>query len=262
MRILKAYDNILLRNSGKQGILKPDQDGYRSMPLGAIGCFNTRREFYSAEEDVIRLFDRSSRFMDMVNRGNLLAEMEHPMPNAQEGTLNPRTGELLLDAYILRLRQFKAGNICAHIKNVRLVSNEDVKSPDVPSNAIIIMGDVKPTRDHADKLERAFVNPHENVSFSIRSLTDNQWIAGVLHKRIVEVLGFDWVTLPGIRTAHKMASPQLESDLIFTDDVIERIKNPEPSLVGLESAPIEGLTNWLSVETIPILRRASILDNW
>ena len=55
--ILKTYDNTLLSSKQKKGILTPDSEGYRTVPLGALGCTNTRGEFYTATNEVVALFD-------------------------------------------------------------------------------------------------------------------------------------------------------------------------------------------------------------
>ena len=39
-----------LRVQGKQGILKPDADGYYEMPIGAFNCVNSTDEIYTAKK--------------------------------------------------------------------------------------------------------------------------------------------------------------------------------------------------------------------
>lgn len=260
--ILQIYDNTVLKAKNKQGILPVDKDGYRTLPLGALGCFNTRGEWYSSDQEVIQLFDRSSAFMDLVNRGLLLAEDDHPMPSIEEGTVDPRSGAINTPAYITRLRNFAPDKVCAHIKNIRLVSNRDVQSPDVDQNAIIILGDVKPTRARGVFLEQALNNPHQNVCFSIRSLTSAKVIGNVNHKTIVEVMGFDWVPVGGVRAATKANSPTLESALSFTREDMDAITISDDVSLESDRAPIHNLVRHFQRESTPLVRRKSSLERW
>lgn len=264
--LLKLYDNQVLNAKGKKGVLTPDADGYRTTVLGAVGCYNTKGEFYLADQSVVDLFDGSGLFMDMVARGLLMAEDEHPMPNIEEGTIDARTGEINLPAYIARLRYYDPDRICAHIKNVQLVSNRDGTVPEASKDAIIILGDTKPVRERGKYLEEAFKNPHENVSFSIRSMTTQETVRGVRYKTIVEVLGFDRVARGGIKGAVKYNSPALESGFEFSPAVVEAIrKASESDMVSLESglAPIDNLMDYLSDNKVAHTgRRTSSLESW
>lgn len=263
--ILKTYDNTLLSGKQKKGILTPDSEGYRTIPLGALGCTNTRGEFYTATDEVVALFDTSATFMDLVSRGNLRAEREHPMPDIKEGTIDVRSGVVNIPAYIQRLRIFKPDRICAHIKNINLVPNSEFGSDEVEPSAIIILGDVKPIRDLGVQLEDAFNNPHENVSFSIRSLTTQRTVGNKTYKDITEVLGFDWVTLCGIRSSHKYNAPGLESGMVITTDMVDEIVH-QSEVYSLESdqpvVNIDNLVKYLKSQAVDNKRRKSRLETW
>ncbi len=71
------------------------------------------------------------------------------------------------------------------------------------------MGEVRPSGPYGQVLKDALDNPHENVYFSVRSLTVDDMMRGVKYTR--DIVTWDFVNEGGIYNANKYYSPALES---------------------------------------------------
>jgi len=184
-----------LQGTNKVGILPVDENGYRTMIVGALNMFNSAGELYVAQE-AKELFDQSSAFMRRVNRGVLKAEYGHPKP--QPGMTDR--------AFAARVMNIDEDRVCAHHKTLWL---EDYKGPDGKS-VLAIMSKVRDTGPYGATLARSLENKDENVCFSIRAFTDDRMIGGVNHRTLRQIITFDYVNEPGMAIAEKYKSPALE----------------------------------------------------
>lgn len=210
------YGCTALAGTNKVGDLKPDANGYRDVVLGGFNVFNSGRAFYSYGPSVRGLFENSSAFQRRVKRGSLFGECGHP----KQFGLN-------LQQFMQRVMMIDETNVGHHIAEVWA---DDTLFRGADGQPIVtIMGKVKPEGPKAEALESLFQNPKANVCFSIRSLTDDKPIRGVMNKEVRTIITWDSVIEPGIAMANKWDCPSLESfaedgQLIVTRDMLDILK--------------------------------------
>lgn len=188
-----------LQGTNKSGNLKPDADGYYEVVLGALNFYNSAGAFYTYEGSAREIFKASSSFMRRVANGNLRGEYGHPR----------RQPGMSVNDYVMRLLDIEEAKISHHIKEVR-VDSTSVKDKN-GNPCIAIIGKVKPCGPMGPALEKQLQNKSENVCFSIRALTTDEFISGRLNKEIRQIVTWDYVNEPGISVANKYASPALEA---------------------------------------------------
>lgn len=192
------YSSQALVGTNKTGTLKPDEDGYYTLVVGALDVFNSAGAFYPLDT-AKRLFDSSSNFMRRVKDGNCKGETGHPK----------RTPGMTQTDFLHRVMTIEETNVCCHFKSFEL-NTTDVKDNN-GRPVVAIIAEVKPAGPQGPALKEALENKHENVCFSIRSLTrDVRQPTGIVNKNISDIVCFDWVTEPGISVAKKYHSPALE----------------------------------------------------
>ena len=189
----------MLTNTQKQGILRCDADGYYPLVLGAYGMRNSVGDVYDIPS-AMNFFRKGSPLMRRMEKGVLRAEYKHPK---KEDGMNHMQ-------WLDRLREIDADRVCAHIRKVTV----DPQGRDERGQPIcLVIGEVRPSGPYGDVLKDALENKHENVYFSVRSLTKNDTYRGVRYT--VELITWDFVTEGGISVAHKYNSPALED---YTDN--------------------------------------------
>lgn len=211
-----------LKGTNKQGILPPDANGYRLMPIGGLNIINSAGQFYTAE-GAKELFLSSSAFQRRVRSGKLRSELGHPVQLPGQSN----------DAYLQRVMTIYEPNVCAHIASVELNFNYPTERGPV----VAIMGRVIPSGPHAAALERSFNNPEENVCFSIRAFTKDFTYNRVTHRVLRNIVTFDYVNEPGIPIAEKYKSPALEcfSDPVVTEQQLHRVATSKNGAMAMES---------------------------
>ena len=222
-----------LVGTSKVGLVKPDQDGYYDLILGALDFGNSYGAEYtlaSAKE----IFKASSGFVRRINNGYCRSEYGHP--KKEPGMTD--------DDYFMRIMRIEETRVCAHIKKV-WIDYDSVKTPD-GRRVIAIRGLVKPTGPLGPTLEAQLQNPSENVAFSIRSITEDQCIGRKHLKHLREIVTWDYVTEPGLSVANKYQSPGLE-DMKVLDEIVM----PLELLVQRTSQVAHGI----SMESSNILRQ-------
>lgn len=238
-----------LANSGKKGVLTPDEDGYYTLAIGGLNCFNSANEFYDSN-NVVSLFEKSSSFMRKIKAGYLYGELGHPA--YQKGWSD--------DEYINRIYKIDESNLVCHFKDVWLVNGAG------PSSPITIMAKVIPFGSKGYILKESLDNPNINTAFSIRSIVGYYYERGIRHKVITSVITFDFVVEPGIANANKWDSPGLEhnnQDVLVTKRMLEKIVNDPVLTIGVESNKDIILDSIKQIENNPKLNiPKSILTNW
>lgn len=227
-----VYQCTALVGTNKVGNLKPDEDGYYTLVVGGLNAFNSSGAFYPLAP-AKALFDSSSSFMRRISGGNCKAECGHPKP------LPGQSGR----DFMQRVLQIEETRVAAHFRKIWL-QEEGVR--DAQGRPIVaIMAEVKPAGPMGPALKEALDNPHENVCFSIRSLTQDRMVpAGYLEKNIRQIICFDWVTEPGISAANKYSSPALESfeEVTLVPEHLDAIERQyEQAGVSVENSGLEGL---------------------
>ncbi len=238
-----------LKGTSLKGILPPDENGYRLMPIGGLNILNSAGQYYTAE-GAKELFLTSSAFQRRVRSGKLRSELGHPVQ--QPGQSN--------DSYLQRVMTIYEPNVCAHIASVEL-DFDNFRGPEGP--IVAIMGRVIPSGPHAAALERSFNNPEENVCFSIRAFTKDYQSNRMTHRILKNIITFDYVNEPGIRIAEKYQSPALESlvEPVVVPSQLERVFTTPTGQMSMESGVMNAAELFISLgwsmpfRTIPAYRK-------
>ena len=210
------YTSTRLRVMGKQGILKPDSEGYYTMPIGAFNCVNSANELYTLE-NIDGIFNQSSELMRKVQNGKLFGEWGHPdMLPGESG-----------NEFMGRACRINDKETCVFFKEIWLDRNitPEMQAYGVPKDAVITMARLKPMGSKWEALERSLQDPNVNTTFSGRFLTRDRVHRGVTHVIVESVVTWDAVTEQGIPAAEKWLSPRLESHkTTITPKAVEAMK--------------------------------------
>lgn len=190
----------MLLGTEKKGVLKPDEDGYYTVVLGAYGAHNSAGMFYDLQS-AKPFFRPGSALMRQIEKGVLRGEHKHPEPDMN--ITDMRTRE---KAFIDRVREIDSDRVSHHIRALRL---EEGQRDDQGRPIMAVVGEIRPAGPYGDVVRQALENPHENVYFSVRSLTMDDRMRGVKYTR--EIITWDYVNEGGIYNAQKYRSPALES---------------------------------------------------
>lgn len=240
------FTSTRLVGKNKRGVIRPDEDGYYTLPVGALNTFNSAGEYYTADgEGAANLFKSSSVFMRRVRAGALRAENGHP---------DYVTG-MSDDEYLSRILEIRETNVVGHFKDIWLDEDFGKKHPELDNpNLIAIMAKVIPSGEKAHVLRSSLENPHEETCFSIRSLTRDYVERGKRFKELKQIITFDMVNEPGIYIARKSFSPMLESRNLGNEGMFENIDKIVEAMDGRRGFATED-SRFLAMETISIIRR-------
>lgn len=221
-----VFECIRLKGSNKLGVIKPDKEGCYTQVIGGLNAYNSGGSFYELEAG-LQFFQAQSSFQRKIGRGVLRAETGHPKKT-------PGMKEYEYGERILRIEETL---VCGTWRKIWL-SNADLR--DEQGRRIVpIMGTIYPSGPYRDMLIHAFQSPGEQVCFSIRSFTnDIPRGDGTFIKKLLQIVTFDYVNEPGIWSAEKLLSPNLESwDEKSTPEWRHRQMSREGKLLspGLES---------------------------
>jgi len=232
-----------LMGTNKVGELKPAEDGYYTVVLGALDFMNSAGQFYPNGASARELFKESSSFMRRIANGALRGEYGHP--RLQPG--------MRMQEFMVRCNDILETNVSHHIRKV-WVDYTSVKGPN-GKPCVAILGEIKPTGPMGEALRQSLQNPSENVCFSIRSFTRDVPTNGVIHKHLVQIVTWDYVNEPGISVATKWRSPTLEGfeDIEASiEHLVAAAELQRSSAVSMESngsASLDELVNKLRSNT-------------
>lgn len=254
---MSAMNNLALtsiKTKSSNASINKDENGYYEFILGAVNSLNSANEFYN--KDGIEEFINNENYIlaRKLKNGYLNGELGHP---------KYQTGMSREDYYARNLN-VDIQNVSHHIKSV-WTQNTDIDSGvRGKGNIILLKGKVKPSGVHGKILQEHIDNNDANTAFSIRALTVNKNIAGVVYKNIVQIITWDWVLEPGIKHANKWANISTESvDLLkfSVDDLINKAspiyKEITMSLESEDSKEImkETVSKIKTYNTMDILRK-------
>lgn len=193
----------MLLGTDKKGVLKPDADGYYTVVLGAYGAYNSVNMFYDLAS-AQRFFQPGSPLMRMIEKGVLRGEYKHPERKVKDANGHERT--LTDQEYLARIRSVDSDRVSHHIRRVYLVDGcKDEKGRPITQ----VVGEIRPSGPYGQVVKDALDNPHENVYFSVRSLTMDDVLRGIKYTQ--QIVTWDYVNEGGIYNANKYNSPALES---------------------------------------------------
>lgn len=224
-----------LLGTNKAGTLKSDADGYYKVVLGALDVFNSGGEFYP-EASARHLFQQSASLMRRIASGNLRGEYGHP--RFQPG--------MTMDDFVNRVRDIYEPHVCMHIRKVTVDYTTYRNAQGQP--VITIIGEVKPSGPMGPALKEQFENKHEDVCFSIRSLTNDEFTMGRINKHIKLIVTWDYVNEPGLAQAHKWNAPGLEAlteagnDSFYAESLTERFILPGQLLALSKKQTASGIS--------------------
>lgn len=193
-----SYGCTALVGTGKKGLLRPDSDGYYTIPVGGLNMHNASGAYYPLAP-ARQLFEASSSLQRRIKNGCLKGECGHPR----------KVPGMNMRDFMTRVLDIYEPNVCCHFRRLWLEA-DSVKDRN-GRYIVAIMAELKPSGPMGPALKEALENPSENVCFSIRSLTNDQVSGGKLVKNLKTIITFDWVTEPGIHTADRWHAPGLES---------------------------------------------------
>jgi len=218
-----------LVGTNKVGNLKKDEDGYYTIVLGALNSFNSAGAYYPAA-GVESVFADSSSLQRRIKTGNCRGEYGHPYRHPGQS----------IQEYMARCVKIQEDNIAFHIAEVWL-DDKSVKGPD-GKPVVAVIARIKPCGPRGYVLEQQLQNPNENVCFSVRALTVDTMVNGIMQKVIKQIITWDYVNEPGISVATKYNSPSLEcfeeSSLLVTAAMIDSFKTPQYAGISFESAQV------------------------
>ena len=194
-----TFSAIKLHNQNKD--IKQDGSGYYYVTLGALNCYNSTGAYYVADGVKDLIENQSNLFARRLANGYLNGEMGHP----------EQTPGMKYHDFLVRNLKIYPENISHHIKSVELIPTDEDSGLPGGGKIIKIMGWVKPSGEKGQYLKEALDNPDNNVAFSIRSLTNDTSVKGVVIKKIMQIITWDWVVEPGIACANKWSTLAMES---------------------------------------------------
>lgn len=254
------FEITVQRGYSGQGNVKRLDNNYCQVVLGALEYPNSTGSVYDLES-AIRIIEKSQTFNRRMKDSYLRGELGHPVERECRD----------YNDFVRRIHTIDERNVAIHIRRVWI--DRAYVGPD-GKKIIAILGEVAPSGPHAGVVERALNNPHENLAFSVRSLTNDRIVGGVRRKFFDNIITWDVVNEPGLSPANKFNSPSCESA-----DVLELVRIPATSTlmqtlkdeqalkgIGMESAyrvSVEASIDAFEHRYGKLLdRRQSSLENW
>lgn len=179
--------------SNKAGIITPDAQGYYRTPVGAYNAYNSAGYLYEKNSG-LAMFQPGSQLMRQIEKGVLYGEWKHP----------ERAPGMSDQAYMTRIRRVDIDRASHHIREYELVPSKDENGRDI----VLVIAYIKPWGPFGAHIETAFKTGSQNVYFSVRSITFDDFNTRVKHTR--EVITHDFVGEGGIFVANKYNAPSLE----------------------------------------------------
>lgn len=229
-----SFGNIVLANSGKKGVLKPNSDGIYRLNAGGFNIPNHAGIVYPANKYIREQMEANSDLNRRVSMGYCLMEQEHPQPffYVEENGVRYRKAMTSVLEWINRLRSYDHDNVCGLISKI-------IFRPENPNNLSAPIWneiDCKPFGAKAEWFRESLETPEHNTAVSIRTQI-SPFKPGETRKEVVYWSGYDAVSEPGFLHANKHMSAGCESMLsdfnlgldnvikFKASDVIEQIDN-------------------------------------
>ena len=229
--------------------IKRDEFGYYKITLGEFNNYSGNNHFYLVD-GIREILTDSNNYTTArkLEKGALYGEMGHPYTPPG---VDP-------NAALHRNLYIEPQNTSHHIRSVELVPTNTPSPIAGAGNIIKVVGWIKPSGPKGDLLEQSLSNPYENTAFSIRALHRFISFNGQKVKRLINIITWDWVQEPGIKTATKWSSLSLESKHICNIE-LEQLKqlktHPELTIEHDNTGYITELLRDSGGDTTNFLRR-------
>lgn len=205
-----SLGNIILANTGKKGILKPDQDGCYLLNAGGFNMPNHAGITYPSNDYILDQINANSDLQRRVKMGYCKMEREHPEPFFYVIENGVKYAKPMTDIlqWINRLRSYEPANICGLISEV-LFKFENERNPMAPIWNYIRC---EPFGPLGSEFKESLENPRHNTAVSIRTQI-SPFKPGETRKNVEYWTGYDWVSEPGMIHANKHMTAGCESFL-------------------------------------------------
>lgn len=230
MRNVSYFGRTVLPE-GVRGNLKPLDNGYYRICVGAFNTANFSGIYYPFTPSVEGLFKESSPFIRKVDGGKLFGEADHP-------TRDPSWSDA---DWFNRLRKVKEATTSHHFRAFEL--DPDARN-EKGERVVAVYAQVCPHGVMARAVEDAIKNPDVDAAFSIRSIATQGLLDGRLSNVVTEICTYDKVPEGGIYIASKYNSPGLEHI-----DLSREIVITEALLTAAEKQVMTGLENGVAMTT-------------
>ncbi|EBW9734610.1 hypothetical protein DQR70_06400 [Salmonella enterica subsp. enterica serovar Oslo] len=212
------FEITVQRGLNNGGTIKRLDNNYCQVVLGALEYPNSVGAVYDLQS-AINIIEKSTIFNRRMEQGYLRGELGHPVERECRD----------YNDFVRRIHTIDERNVSCHIRRVWI--DHQYKGHN-GEKIIAILGEVAPSGPHAAALERKLNNPHENVAWSVRSLTNDRIVNGVKRKWFESIVTWDEVNEPGLKGANKFNSPSCESIDVMTLASVPVM----PALIDLISA--------------------------
>lgn len=186
--------------NGAKGILKKDAEGYYcGLLVGALGTYNSSKEFYVSDEKIISNLLTNTIMAKKLAKKVLFIELGHPKKyvNSANGTTRILTDK----EYVEQFLTISDRNQCGHVRGIRIVKST---SPDKYGYyPHLIYADVKPDGPFGSIMEARLLDPNQNSCFSMRWLANKEDSHYGVSKFVFECVTFDFVGEGGIELCVK-----------------------------------------------------------
>jgi hypothetical protein len=187
---------------------KNSQGFYEGVPLAVLGAVSRNNYYYDPKSLVDAMGNKNTRFYKALVGGGLDGEWGHPDVTA----LTDRKA-------IERMCDVVEQNVSHYFNRIWIDTLEN--------GTQIVRGDVKPRGVYAPQLEESFQDENHDAAFSLRSITSDpvRRADGAYAKKVLALITYDGVSLPGYEIASKRAMIGNESlAMLFQDDMTRIMK--------------------------------------
>lgn len=212
------FEITVQRGLNNGGTIKRIDNNYCQVVLGALEYPNSVGAVYDLQS-AVNIIERSQIFQRRMSQGYLRGELGHPVERECRD----------YNDFVRRIHTIDERNVSTHIRRLWIEPNYKGHNGET---IIAILGEVAPSGPHAAQLERKLNNPHENVAWSVRSLTNDRIVGGVKRKYFDNIITYDEVNEPGLKGANKFNAPSCESYEVLTCEQVP----VTPALIDLISA--------------------------
>ena len=234
-----TYSAVILDQNKKSGKVHLDKHGYGTFLIGALGKPNSSGLTYLYEESRAE-FEEKSTIQRKIAGGTLYGEEGHPVQLEKHSITD----------FITRLLRIDRKKTSTHFRKLTLDDQLYRNSGnDLNKGEVGIVAELAPAGPYGDSLRKSILNPHENTSWSMRTITDPVYSGNVLKSKIVtRAITFDSVTTGGVSSASKGNSPGCEEHLEVTPEDIEKlVQMTQDPTSGLEAGDLEDLKSLITM---------------
>ena len=192
-RISVVVETSIIRAGRKLGVVRPDTNGYYTIPIAVLGTPTDNKTYYDVEEFVGQLQDPTSFINMVLTDGKLYGEYGHPPIQLMDEKL-----------VLQRLCMIDEKSVSHHISKIWTGET-------LASGGKILYALIKPHGPYAEPLRNNLDDPCTNTSFSLRSVTKSRNENGLTKRKMQRLITFDYVTAGGYNEASKRFSPGVET---------------------------------------------------